>query len=353
MENSGVLQNMGRQALVVTGRGGSSRRNGSLEDICTALDKCHIKWELFDKVEPNPSVTTVMEGAQQAQISKADFIVGVGGGSPLDAAKAIAILAKNEITVDQLFAGHFEKVLPVVAVPTTAGTGSEVTPYSILTYSKIQNKKSIRSPYIIPAVAFLDPEYTFNIPMDTTVDTAIDAFSHAYEGFLSVNSNPISDLMALEALRLIGPELLLMARQVQPDQGNRQVLLYASLLAGMVISHTGTSVPHAMGYSFTYFKDVPHGRANGLIIPAFSRFILDKCPNSKMNLAWQAAGFTSLKDMADLLWSLTGTPAELTPEDERVFVNIASQAKNLANSPAIPDKADLAQILAITMNRQI
>jgi len=140
-ENNKALEGLGKQALIVIGQGGSARKIGALRDVCKVLQQLSIAWEVFDQVEANPSIDTVRAGALLARECSADFIVGIGGGSPLDAAKAIAILAVNELRNDELLNLQFGEVLPVVAIPTTAGTGSEVTPYAIVTFPLLETKK--------------------------------------------------------------------------------------------------------------------------------------------------------------------------------------------------------------------
>ena len=142
INNASVLKGLGKKAMIVTGQGGSAKRNGSLSDVTEALESMNIKWELFNAVEANPSIETIHKGADFAKNHEVDFVIGIGGGSPLDAAKAIAVLALNDVSDEELFALKFDNVLPIVAIPTTAGTGSEVTPYSIITYPADRTKNA-------------------------------------------------------------------------------------------------------------------------------------------------------------------------------------------------------------------
>jgi alcohol dehydrogenase class IV len=341
--SSRALNNVGKSALVVIGQGGSARRNGALNDVLSLLDKSEINWSIFDQVEPNPTLATVRNGARQAQNSGSDFIIGIGGGSALDAAKAIAILAINDLSNQGLFEAQFNKTLPIMAVPTTAGTGSEVTPYSILTYPEIESKKSIASPLIIPFLAAINPDYTKTASARITIDTAVDAFSHAFEGFISPKASIISDLLAGEALTILGKQLHNLAAGIEPDEKARYDLLYASTLAGMVISQTGTSIPHALGYSLTYFKDVTHGRANGIIIPAYTRYNLEH-GNGKTERAMKTAGFKDLDALTSLFGVLCGLELMVTEEELIKFTGIAAQAKNISNNPVVPEEMDLLKI---------
>lgn len=344
-DNYKALKGLGKQALIVIGQGGSARKVGALSDLGKALQQQSIAWEVFDQVEANPSIDTVRAGALLARECKADFIVGIGGGSPLDAAKAIAILAMNEINDDELLNQQYGKVLPVVAIPTTAGTGSEVTPYAILTFPQLETKKSIASPKIVPQLAILDPAYTRDLPYRITVDTAVDAYSHALESYLAVGANPLSELYAREALSILGDELKMLVKNEMLELNQREALLYGSMLGGMAISTTGTSIPHAMGYFLTYFKEVPHGRANGMVMPAYMDFNLRKTSNPRVIEALLISGFDSLEQFEDLMFKLCGKAPECNPKEKQRFIEQTLQAKNLVNNIVTPEREDIEQIL--------
>jgi alcohol dehydrogenase len=256
----------GKNALLVTGRR-SSRESGVLDRVAGSLRQAGLKVEIFDRVEQNPTDRTVFQGAGLAGERRCDVVVALGGGSPMDAAKGIAILTHLGGELPQYYGGGkvAGAVLPVVALPTTAGTGSEVTPYAVFvdTYSGL--KKSVASPAIFPRVALLDPELTETMPAEVTANTGIDALTHALEGFTSVNAQPISDLLALEAISLIH-RYLPGAVSNDGDPENRGCLLHASMLAGMVIAQTGTTLIHGMGYAPTTRYGIPHGLANGVLM---------------------------------------------------------------------------------------
>jgi alcohol dehydrogenase class IV len=349
-DNYAGLTALGKRALIITGQGGSARRTGALDDICRAMELLSIKWEVFDQVESNPSTETVRKGAIQAKTLKADFVIGIGGGSPLDAAKAIAILAKNELSNDELFTVQFNEVLPIVAIPTTAGTGSEVTPFSIITNATMEAKQRILSPRIIPQVAFLDPAYTMDLPARITVDTAVDAYSHALESYLCIKTTPFTELLALEGMRILGPELKsLSAKSENLSWKTREALLYGSLLGGMVISETGTTIPHTLGFALTYYKDIPHGRANGMIMPAFMYFNLRKSSNPKVMEAIRVSGFDDLNQFTRLMLELSGNPPSCSEKEKEIFIARTLAAKNIHNNIVSPDREDIINILEFVL----
>lgn len=272
VKNASLFRAFGKRALIVTGK--SSAKNGSLADAEAALAANGQAYTVFSDVPNNPTVESVRAAAAPARSFGADFIIAVGGGSPMDAAKAIAMLARQD--AEDIFSHPIGKdVLPMVHIPTTAGTGSEVTPYAILTNDERETKQSISAPSLFPQIAFLDGKYMQDLPQDTTVNTAIDAISHAVEGMLSTAAGELSDALAREALRILfGEYESLRTGNYSPE--SRQNLLYGAAAAGMVIANTGTSPVHTLGYSLTYYHGVPHGRANGLLLPAFLARCLQK-----------------------------------------------------------------------------
>lgn len=343
-QNSTELKALGNKALIVTG-GNSSKKNGSLQDVCAALEGQGISYDIFDEVEQNPSLATVSRGGQKAREIGAQFIVGIGGGSPLDAAKAVAVLAVNELSPQQLMAKQW-KVAPlaVAAVPTTAGTGSEVTPYAVLTVDWAETKMSISGPDLFPVIAFLDGRYMLELPWSVTANTAVDALSHSIEGYVNNRASIYSDLLALESIRILGRLL----KNLQPDKislGQREELLYASMLGGVVISQTGTGVVHALGYPLTYFKDLPHGLANGILTKAALDFMAQAAPGRVQQVV-EALGCQNTAEVGQLLLKvLPQVKLRLTAEEADLYINKTLQAKNITNSPQKPEQQDIYQIL--------
>ena len=268
-----AFRGWGRRALLVTGRH-SARANGSLDAVCRILESQGISWSLFDQTIPNPTLASVRQGIAFLKEEQADFVIGIGGGSPMDTAKAIAFLACQDLPDAAVFNSrqYQDKVLPLLMVPTTAGTGSEVTPYAVLMNEAAHSKSSISTPWLYPRAAFLDPQYTWNVGLATTRWTAIDALSHSVEGILSQKGDPLITALALDGIRAFGQcREALLSGKFTPEI--RERLLYASLLGGLVLAHTSTTVVHAMGYSLTYYKEIPHGRANGLCLGGYMELV--------------------------------------------------------------------------------
>jgi len=261
----------GKRALVVTGKS-SAKKFGFLQVIQEKLKKEGIEVLLFQQVEPNPSVDTVSKGAHLFKEEKCDTIIALGGGSCLDAAKVIGILAKNPDPLKHYFGKNKvkEEIPPLIAIPTTSGTGSEVTPYAVITDTGKENhpKKIIADPHIFPREAILDPALTISLTPSLTSDTGIDALSHAVESYLSKKAFPLSETIALEAIRTIGEYLPRTINNLE-DMEARSYLMYAATLGGMAIALTGATILHAMGYPLTSNLSFPHGRANGILFPWF------------------------------------------------------------------------------------
>ena len=341
-ENASLLSDLGTRALIVTGRH-SAKACGALDDVSNALGSRGRAWTIFDDIEPNPSVSSVYEGARRAREFGADFVVAVGGGSPMDAAKAIALLARQEIPEQKLFSGGFSAdVLPMAHVPTTAGTGSEVTQYAVLTNDREQTKKSISGDMLFPNLALLDGKYLKSLSRASAVNTAVDAVSHAAEGMLSVRAGALSDLLARESLTLLGARLDRVASGTCAE-ADFDALLYASCLAGMVIANTGTTAVHAMGYPLTYFKGIDHGRANGLLLGEFLKWVEEKDPRAAARIS-EPLGFGCAQELADALQRLFGARETLSESEICAFSSKSAQNKNVRNCKFVASEREITDI---------
>ena len=344
--NKELMGKFGRRALVVTGKK-SAKASGALDHVEEILKEYNIDYSVFDKVENNPSLENVAEGGKVAREFKADFIIGIGGGSPLDASKAIAVLAVNHIEPVELYKNVFEnKPLPIVAIPTTAGTGSEVTPYSILTRNDITTKLSFGNEDTFPKIAVIDATYTESMSYDTTVDTAIDALSHAMEGYLSKRSTPVSDVLALEAIKVFS-ECTKALTDNNIDFAIREKLLYVSMLGGMVISHTGTTIIHGLGYSLTYFKGIPHGRANGYFIREYLKYNYEAV-REKIDIILELFRVSSIDEFGDIIEKMINKNLSLEDEEIRKYAALTMKQRSTSYNARKVDERDLIDILEKT-----
>lgn len=273
-KNSKKLTDFGKSCLIVTG-GKSSRLCGALSDMENALKKENIAYEIYDKIGPNPRLDHCFEAAERARSINADFIIGIGGGSPLDAAKAVAVYTSNaQMKQDEIYtATERNKALPIVLVGTTAGTGSEVGKVSVLTHPVTGRKKSISPVDCFPSLTFADPKYTCSMPYDITVSTALDAMAHVLEGYMSSKCTDIPSLFGKKAIELIWKGLTFLYdnrnEKLLPDEDLRAALYYGSLYAGITLAYCGTAFPHPLGYILTENYGTPHGKACTAFMDAF------------------------------------------------------------------------------------
>ncbi len=253
------------KALLVTGRR-FARTSGYLDKIRESLESRGFGVEVFEGVEPNPSAETVERGARVAREAEVDFIVGFGGGSAMDAAKAISVIASHGGRAEDYFFDLTHEpvkppVLPIVAIPTTCGTGSEVTKYSVI--SKGLEKRTILGEPITPVLSILDAETLKFAPKELIAHTVMDAVSHAVEAYFNKYSTEFSDIFAVEALKIIFQNFV---RGYEGDIDSRERLLYGSMLAGLAINIPGTTAAHALGHYLTERYGIPHGLANALFL---------------------------------------------------------------------------------------
>lgn len=257
---------LGGRAVVISDPG--IAKVGLLERILKLLDGAGIVVEPFTQVEPNPSVETVHAAHDLFRRTRAAFVVAVGGGSAMDVAKVVGVLAQHAGTVrDYEGIGKVPGPgVPVVAIPTTAGTGSEVTVFAVITDRQRAFKMTVGSPLIVPQVALCDPELTLSMPQPLTAATGMDALTHAIECYINTVHNPIAKALALEAMRLIGHHLRT-AYATGQDLPARTAMLLASTMAGMAFTRTRLGNVHAMSHPLGAHFDLPHGVANAILLP--------------------------------------------------------------------------------------
>ncbi len=271
LKDGEVFSSFGKKCLIITSKSGALK-SGALKDVSEALDKEGVAFTVFDEITENPLASACIKAGKRAREFNADFIIGIGGGSPLDASKAVAICAENpEYDIDGLYNREIpSKALPLILIGTTSGTGSEVTGVSVLTNDKTMMKKSISGADCYATVSFLDPKYTYSMPYNVTVTTVLDAFAHAVEGWFSHKCTDLPTKYAEMALPDIFKGLnYLYETKALPDEKMRDNLYYASIYAGLTLNVCGTAFPHTVGYILTEEFGVPHGKACTAFFPLF------------------------------------------------------------------------------------
>jgi alcohol dehydrogenase len=303
---------LGKKAIIVTGKN-SARKHGYTQRVIDSLKKNNIDSVVYEKIESNPDVVLIDEGAEIARSEKCDFVIGLGGGSAIDAAKGIAAVVSENKSVWDFVEGYEIKkdVLPIVAIPTTAGTVTETTPYSVISNKKIKRKDGFGSNFIFPKISILDPILTISLSPYYTADTGIDTLAHAIEAYTSVFASPISDLFAIEAIKLVAKNL----RTVVADGRNiiaRTNMLFASALAGVAIANPDTTIAHVIGEAVGAVYDTDHGVSVAIALPAVMEYncvsnfkkyanITKLLEGDSLNLSLRDLAFKSADSVRDLI----------------------------------------------------
>lgn len=334
IENSSLLKELGNKCLIVTGKSGAEK-SGALADAKSALEKESISYEIYNKIGENPLISSCHEAGTMAREIKADFILGIGGGSALDASKAIAIFASNEslAPIDIYKRVYDNPPISVALIGTTAGTGSEVTGVSVMTNDETGYKKSISGPDCYAKVSFCDPKYTASMPYGATVSTALDAFAHAVEGYFTQKCEGVVRAYAEKCIPEIYKCLVALSESDKVDNALREPLYYGSIYAGLVINTTGTAFPHPLGYVLTENFGISHGTACG----AFFSYFIDRCKEYSPEKAAEFIKMTDdIENVKAVIASLTDIGnVSISPEEAHAFSERWANAtpKNFISSP--------------------
>jgi alcohol dehydrogenase class IV len=334
IKNASEFKRLGNRCLIITGQG-SARKSGALEDVMKALAFGGVEYDVFDKVGPNPLVSVCHWAGAAARYFDAEFIIGIGGGSPIDASKAAAIFATNEALqpMNIYNSSHENKALPLCFIGTTAGTGSEVTPISVLTVD-IQNiKKSINFNDCYARVVFADPKYTQSCPYDLTVSVALDALCHTVEGYYATRGGDIAREFAIIAVKLLWKNIykLYESPDRTPNAAEREELYYGSLWAGLTLNHALTGFPHPAGYVLTTEYNIPHGKACAVFLSAY---IQHNAPadNVLTEKLFDAMG-CNIDDFCSIVFALASVKGvKLTKEQCKIYANQLDGRMNLTNA---------------------
>jgi len=282
----------GGKALVVIGAGGAMRRYGYLDRVVGLLKGNGVESVVYDKIQPNPVCEHVDEGASIAKENNCDFVVGLGGGSTIDSAKSIALMAVNPGKYWDYMGGGSggrkmpgNRALPIVAITTTAGTGTEADPWTVITKTDTNEKIGFGNDSTFPTLSIVDPELMLSVPPKTTAYTGIDAFCHSVETYLAKKNQPASDRLALEAIGLITKHLPIAVK----DGGNveaRSKLAWANTAAGMCESLSSCISHHSMEHAVSaYYPNVPHGAGLTMLSVAYFGWIAERRPERFVDLA--------------------------------------------------------------------
>jgi len=305
------LPALGKKPLVLIGSG-SVRRNGTFSRIEAAIGKEHA---IFENIPSDPDIQTVNAGVASYQHNECDYLIAVGGGSVLDAGKAIALLAANGGSIaDYEFAPPTQPCPPIVAIQTTAGTGSEVTKWTIITDPEQKKKMAIGHEYLMPSVAVLDPGITVSMPRTITAATGMDALTHAIEAYISDKATMFSDIWALKAIALLTKNILI-ATYNPTEQEARAAMLYGQMYAGIAFNNSAVGLVHAMSRPLGAYYGIPHGEANAMLLPAVLEYNMPVSANRYCAIAaaigLEAAGKNTHEIAEEVVQFISGLFAKL------------------------------------------
>ncbi|CAM5796845.1 MULTISPECIES: iron-containing alcohol dehydrogenase [Brevibacillus] len=304
-------KSLGQKALLVTG-GSSAKRTGLLDRVQAFLNEQHVSHVLFDKIEPNPRTSTVDQGASLAREHGCDFIIALGGGSVMDASKAIAAAALSGRPIYDYMRGNpsgtakdlvpVQEALPLMAIPTVAATGSEANNISVLTHWDTHEKSSINGPALYPRVAILDPALTYTVPAHVTAEACADIFSHMFESYLiSAPGTHVQDGITESLIRLVVEHSLTAIRQPDHEEA-RATLLWASTLgiSPFAIGGRGAGMPlHQIEHPLSGHYDMAHGRGLAILsLPYFEQIILQDRPERLARMGRECFGVSETDELA-------------------------------------------------------
>lgn len=365
-----IVSSYGKKCLLVT-RPSSSILGNAFEKTKGLLRGSGVEVAHFDGVIPNPTTDSVSNGAKMAKEFGADVVLGLGGGSSMDTAKAIAIEATHKGTAwdYRLFGDKkvTDKVLPVIAVTTTSGSGSQVTAVSVLTNPEEKFKSAIVNPRIFPKEAIVDPELMLTVPKHVTASTGFDVFAHAFESYIHINSNPYTDILAKEAMRIVIECLPCLLEELSSRELRCQ-MAWADTLAGLSIANCGTTLPHGIGMAIGGNAPwVMHGEALAVIYPEFIQYT---CESSVERFADVARIFSPqlsseknevlARKLVEILQSflekigmlLSLEDLKVKKEDVSKIVEDTFKLPDYSVNPRVPTKEDVLEILKRAYSRK-
>lgn len=348
-----------KKAVVITDK--ELHKIGVVAKVTTLLDEAEIAYEIYDGIVPNPTIENVKEGVTFVQEAKADVILAIGGGSPIDTAKAIGIIVTNPEFSDvrslEGVADTKHPSLPILAVPTTSGTAAEVTINYVITDKERSRKFVCVDPHDIPIVAFVDSDLMMGMPKALCAETGMDAMTHAIEGLITKGSWEMSDMFHLKAIEIIGRSL---ADSVNGDPKGREDMALGQYLAGMGFSNVGLGLVHGMAHPLSAWYDIPHGVACAALLPTVMKYNKEFTGNKYREIAKalnikdaESRSIQDIRDAAceaiDALSKKVGIPATISElgVKEADIAKIAEDAFNDVCTPGNPRETNVSEIIDI------
>lgn len=348
-----------KKAVVITDK--ELHKIGVVAKVTTLLDEAEIAYEIYDGIVPNPTIENVKEGVTFVQEAKADVILAIGGGSPIDTAKAIGIIVTNPEFSDvrslEGVADTKHPSLPILAVPTTSGTAAEVTINYVITDKERSRKFVCVDPHDIPIVAFVDSDLMMGMPKALCAATGMDAMTHAIEGLITKGSWEMSDMFHLKAIEIIGRSL---ADSVNGDPKGREDMALGQYLAGMGFSNVGLGLVHGMAHPLSAWYDIPHGVACAALLPTVMKYNKEFTGNKYREIAKalnikdaESRSIQDIRDVAceaiDALSKKVGIPATISElgVKEADIAKIAEDAFNDVCTPGNPRETNVSEIIDI------
>jgi alcohol dehydrogenase class IV len=314
------IKSLGEHVLLVTGKR-AIREIGILDRVNRILNKEKIACVVYDQVSPEPDTEVVDRGVTFARQNRCKVVVGIGGGSAIDVAKAIAGLGleENFASVAEYLEGEGTKRLssyglPFIAIPTTAGTGAEVARNAVIINRTTRSKRSFRSNYLFARTAIIDPTLTINLPQEITASSGVDTLTHLIEGYVSRKANLLTDVLAIRGISLVG-EALVSAYNNGSDLEAREKMCLASFMGGVVLTNSGLGIAHGVSPFLGALQGIPHGVANGILLPRAIEFNLSssiqKFKSIASALGEKIEGLTEEKAAYKALSAVEGIVKEL------------------------------------------
>lgn len=350
-----LFQKLGKRAYIITYT--IPGRHYALEDVTEILKEFDISYVIETGIEENPSTETVEQAADKVRDFDPDYIIGIGGGSPLDAAKAIGVLLANpDKSGSDLYTDGSLQSIPIIGIPTTAGTGAEVTHFSVLTRNDKNTKQAI-APRIFPRYALLDATYLMEMPLRLTCATSIDALCHCMESYISTAGSELSRAICeigftyfaqcVEEMREVLGDPERAASKTPYSYETRVKHMMVSLIGGIANTQTGTCLPHGMSYALTHNKHIPHGLACGLLIAEYLKIFKEPANIARVDRAIHLCGFKDLDEFAAFIDSMLLLKEDITPtpeEIEQYAEEFSQQQHRFARHPEPAGKAEVLQI---------